>query len=247
MLKWVEEYIHKIEFTIHKSFMLNKIKRYQSFFVGQILDVGAGDQPYRKLFTQVSKYIGTNTKEHYKHESEEMDKFTDVWIKDASELPFKNGEMDGVLCFQALSVVKKPELFFKETERILKPGGKLLLTTDFLYPTWSTEDRGRYSRQQIERFANEAGLNVLKTESFGGIRSLFFALLGRRIRSYPQRIKDAKSLITKVFRSLLFLFYLLLLPLISLSGYLIYLSDKNNRSDYDFTFNLLLFAEKPIK
>jgi len=246
MLKWIEKYILAIEFTIHKSLMFNKIKHYQSYFEGKILDIGAGDQPYRKLFSKTSKYISTNTKNHYKEQSEEMNKFTDVWIKDASELPFEDKEVEGVLCFQVLSVVEKPELFFKETKRILKPGGKLLLTTDFLYPTWSSEDRGRYSKQQLERFAKEAGLKVLKTESFGGIRSLFFALLGRRIRSYPQRIKDSKSLITKVFRVLIFFFYLLFLPLISLSGYIIYLSDKNNNSDFDFTFNLLLFAEKPL-
>jgi len=226
--------------------MNNKIKRYQSFFEGKILDVGAGDKPYRKLFNNISNYISTNTKDHYKTQSEEMNKFTDVWINDASELPFENNEMDGVLCFQVLSVVEKPELFFKETERILKPGGKLLLTTDFLYPTWSDQDRGRYSRQQLERFAEEAGLKVLKIESFGGIRSLFFSLLGRRIRSYPQRIKDSNLLITKAFRSLIFLLYLLFLPVISLLGYFTYLTDKHNQSYFNFTFNLLLFAEKPV-
>lgn len=246
MLKCIEKYILAIEFAIHKSLMLDKIKRYQSYFEGKILDVGAGDQPYRKQFTKISNYISTNTRQHYKDQSEEMNKFTDIWIKDASELPFEDNEMDGVLCFQVLSVIEKPDLFFKETERILKPGGKFLLTTDFLYPTWSDQDRGRYSKQQLERFADEAGLKVIKIESFGGIRSLFFSLLGRRIRSYPQRIKDANSLISKVFRIIIFFFYLLFLPLISLSGYIIYLSDKNNRSDFDFTFNLLLFAEKPL-
>jgi len=246
MLKWVEKYILAFEYAIHKNFMNDKIKHYQSSFEGKILDVGAGDQPYRKLFTNISDYISTNTKDHYKSQFEEMNKFTDIWIEDASELPFKDNEMDGVLCFQVLSVVKKPELFFKETERVLKPGGKFLLTTDFLYPSWSDNDRGRYSQHQLQRFAEEAGLKVVKSESFGGIRSLFFSLLGRRIRSYPQRIKDAKSIISKIYRSLVFLFYLLFLPLISLSGYFIYLSDKNNNSDFDFTFNLLLFAEKPL-
>lgn len=246
MLKCIEKYILAIEFAIHKSLMLDKIKRYQSYFEGKILDVGAGDKPYQKLFTSISDYISTNTKDHYKSQSEEMNKFTDVWIEDASELPFEDNEMDGVLCFQVLSVVEKPDLFFKETERLLKPGGKLLLTSDFLYPTWSNKDRGRYSRQQLEMFADEAGLKVIKTESFGGIRSLFFSLLGRRIRSYPQRIKEAKSIITKIFRTFIFFFYLLFLPLISLSGYIIYLTDKNNHTDYDFTFNLLLLAEKPL-
>lgn len=235
-----------MEFAMHGRFMKGKLIRYQSFFKGTILDVGAGDRPYQKLFDNASKYITTNTKSHYKNNLDELNKFTDVWIDDASELPFENNEMDGVLCFQVLSIVQKPELFFKEAGRILKPGGKLLLTTDFLYPTWSNEDCARYSIQQLERFALQAGLNVMKTESFGGIKSLIFSLLGRRGRSYPERIKNANSLFGKVFRMLVFSLYLLFLPLISLSGHLIHLIDKNNRNDYDFTFNLLIFAEKPL-
>jgi len=155
--------------------------------------------------------------------------------------------MDGVLCFQVLTVIQKPELFFKEAERILLPGGKLLLTTDFLYPTWSTADKARYSIKQLERFAQEAGLEVVKKESFGGFKSLMFSLLSRRGRSYPDRIKNAPTLFCKIIRAFVYFIYLLFLPIISLSGYLIYLIDKNNRNDFDFTFNLLLFAEKPLK
>ena len=226
--------------------MKEKLKRYQLFFTGKTLDVGAGDQPYRKMFTNTTQYLATNTKSHYKDQSAALDKYTDVWIKDASELPFENGQMDGVLCFQVLSVVEKPDLFFKEVERILKPGGRFLLTTDFLYPTWSSEDRGRFSKQQLEKIIKKSGLAVLKTESFGGMRSLLFSLLSRRIRSYPSRIKDA-SFVSKVFKTLVFFMSLLLLPLISFTGYLIYLIDKNNRNDYDFTFNLLVLAEKPTE
>jgi SAM-dependent methyltransferase len=226
--------------------MIEKLRRFQQFFLGKILDVGAGDQPYRNLFINSTEYLATNTKSHYKGQLDGMNEFTDVWINDASELPFKDGEIDGVLCFQVLSVIKKPELFFEEVQRVLKPGGKFLLTTDFLYPTWSSEDRGRYSKQQLERIIGNSGLKVLKTESFGGIKSLFFSLLSRRIRSYPSRIKDA-SLISKPFKAFFFFLSLLGLPLISVCGYLTFLIDKNNRNDYDFTFNLLVLSEKSAK
>jgi len=247
MLKLVEIYISFFEFAIHGKMMREKLKRYQSYFIGEVIDVGAGDQPYRKLFTSVYKYIATNTKIHYKNNLDEVDQFTDVWIEDASALPFEDNSMNGVLCFQVLSVIQKPELFFKEAKRILLPGGKLLLTTDFLYPTWSKADKARYSIQQLNRFAQEAGLKVSKTESFGGFKSLVFSLLSRRIRSYPERIKNAPTLLGKFFRTLVFFIYLAFLPVISLSGYIIYLLDKTNRNDFDFTFNLLLFAEKPLK
>ena len=246
MLKLIEKYIALFEFAIHGNMMREKLKRYQSYFKGDVVDVGAGDQPYNKIFKYISKYVATNTKIHYKDKINEVAEYTDVWIDDASSLPFEDNKIDGVLCFQVLSVIQKPELFFKEAYRILIPGGKLLITTDFLYPTWSSADKARYSIQQLERFAKEAGLKVLKTESFGGFKSLMFSLLSRRERSYPERIKNAPTLLKKFTRALVFLTYLVLLPVISLSGYLIYLIDKKNCDDFDFTFNLLLLAEKPL-
>lgn len=225
--------------------MVEKLKRFESNFKGKVLDVGAGDKPYRYLFTSVNSYISTNTRRHYKNQTSELERFTDYWIEDASELPFEPEEMDGILCFQVLSVVQKPELFFKEVNRVLKPGGKFLLTTDFLYPTWSNKDHARYSKQQLEKFVVEAGLTVLKSESFGGINSLFYSLLSRRIRSYVERIKDAPHILIKLVRGLTFIVYLILLPLISVWGWLVFLFDKTNRDDFDFTFNLLLYAQKP--
>lgn len=246
MLKWIEKYIAFFDFAIHGHMMREKIKRYQSFFNGEVVDVGAGNQPYRNLFKSISKYTATNTKTHYKNHLDEVVKYTDVWIDDASLLPFEDNSMDGVLCFQVLSVIQKPELFFMESERILKPGGKLLVTTDFLYPTWSKEDKARYSIQQLERFTHGVGLKVLKTESFGGFKSLIFSLLSRRIRSYAERIKNAPTLLYKFFRIFVFFIYLVFLPVISLSGSIIYLIDKKNCNDFDFTFNILLLAEKPL-
>jgi len=247
MLKWVEKYIGLFDFAIHKNMIYDKLKYYHSYFEGKVLDVGAGDQPYRDMFKNASKYIATNTKAHYKNNLDEVDQFTDVWIDDASALPFEDNSMDGVLCFQVLSVIQRPELFFKESVRIIKPGGKLLVTTDFLYPTWSKADRARYSIQQLERFAQESGFKVIKTESFGGFKSMIFSLLSRRGRSYPERIKNAPTLFIKFLRTLVFFTYLIFLPIISLSGYIIYLIDKKNCNDFDFTFNLLLLAEKPFK
>lgn len=246
MLKMVEKYIRGLEFSIHEKYMHEKLGRYQAFFSESVLDVGAGDQPYRNLFTNINKYLSTNTKSHYQGTSELMEKYTDVWIDDASSLPFKTGEIDGVLCFQVLSVVEDPVLFFKEVQRVLIPGGRFLLSTDFLYPSWSVEDRGRYSIQELERLLSKSGFAVLKTESFGGIKSLFFSLLSRRIRSYPARIKEASSC-SKIVKLFFFFLSLLFLPVISLVGYLIFLFDKNNRHDYDFTFNLMVLSEKPTK
>jgi len=64
MLKWIGKYTRAIEFAIHKKMMVEKLSRFESNFKGKVLDVGAGDKPYRYLFTSVSTYISTNTRRH---------------------------------------------------------------------------------------------------------------------------------------------------------------------------------------
>ncbi len=44
-------------------------------------------------------------------------------------LPFQDGEFDKVVSFQVIEHVKDPSAFVKETARVLKPGGRLYLTT----------------------------------------------------------------------------------------------------------------------
>ena len=110
-----------------------RLKPFATQIKGKILDIGAGTQPYRKLF-QVDKYIATNTKRHY-DDPTNFEKYTDVWIEDASTLPFNSNEMDAIICFQVISVIEDPKKFFIEVKRILKPGGKFILTSDWLYPT----------------------------------------------------------------------------------------------------------------
>ncbi len=100
-----------------------------------MLDVGAGTKPYERCFTHADQYMGTNTRCTYSSEEQKkLEAVTDVWIEDGGALPFADASFDSVLSFQVLSVVQDPAQFFREMARVLKPGGVMLLTTDFLYP-----------------------------------------------------------------------------------------------------------------
>jgi ubiquinone/menaquinone biosynthesis C-methylase UbiE len=101
-------------------------------------------------------------------------------------LPVPDSSMDGVACFQVLSVIDKPEAFFKEINRVLKPGGKLILTTDFIYPVWSKEDRYRHTAYNLEQLALTNGFHKTSVESFGGFGSTAYALFMRYMRSFPE-------------------------------------------------------------
>jgi SAM-dependent methyltransferase len=233
-----------MQFDIHKAMMNYKLGRLSSGIKGRWLDVGAGDQPYMKYFSGCSEYMTTNTKRHYNHlEFEAIEKLTTYWIEDGKNLPLPDNSLDGVACFQVLSVIDKPEEFFREINRVLKTGGKLLLTTDFIYPVWSAEDRYRHTAFNLKQLCSENLFIIVSVESFGGFASTVYALFMRYMRSFPELWKQKKPF-AKVMLALLYLFFVLLLPIISLKGLFIYWIEKNIIQNTDFTFNLLLVAEK---
>jgi SAM-dependent methyltransferase len=238
------KYLQIMQFDIHKAMMNNKLSRLSSGIKGRWLDIGAGDQPYVKYFSGCNEYMTTNTKRHYNHlEFEAIDKLTTYWIEDGKNLPLPDNSLDGVACFQVLSVIDKPGEFFREIKRVLKPGGKLLLTTDFIYPVWSAEDRYRHTAFNLQQLCSENSFKVTSVESFGGFASTVYALFMRYMRSFPELWKQ-KKVYAKMLLAIPYLLFVLLLPIISLKWMVIFGIEKNTVHNTDFTFNLLLGAEK---
>jgi SAM-dependent methyltransferase len=241
------EYLRLMQYDIHKAMMREKLNRISSAIQGRWLDIGAGDQPYRKYFSGSDEYLTTNTKRHYSDtDFGLLAPITTFWIDDGKSLPVPDNSLDGVACFQVLSVMDKPADFFREINRVLKPGGKLVLTTDFLYPVWSGEDRYRHTAYNLRQLASETGFENPATESFGGFGSMVYAVLMRYMRSFPEIWKTKKT-IAKAISAIPYMLLLLLLPLISLKGLIIFLIEKRNTGNTNFTFNLLLEARKKQK
>lgn len=99
----------------------------QSPLSGIWVDVGCGQRPY-ELWFNVEKYIGVDVKQSGYSEK----RYCDI-VYDGKILPFASDSIDGVLCTQVLEHVMEPESFISEIARILKPGGKLILTVPFLW------------------------------------------------------------------------------------------------------------------
>lgn len=55
-------------------------------------------------------------------------------VGDAHDLPFENDSYDYILCTEVLEHLHTPHQAVAEMERVLKPGGTLILTTRFVYP-----------------------------------------------------------------------------------------------------------------
>lgn len=243
--KIIKGWIRLTQFQIGAALTRHKLSRYAGWIGGDVLDVGAGDQPYRVLLPSVASYTATNTRRHYTEEEQRrLEAFTDVWIEDIDPLPFPDGGFDAVLCFQVLSVISDPARFFAECRRVLRPGGRLVLTTDFLFPRWSPEDVMRHTDVHLGRLARGAGLAVEVLESYGGVHTARYACLGRYIADYPQRLKNTRGLAGRAWCLLRLLAYLSALPLHGLSGRLIYRRERDRDDEFPYTVNHLLIARK---
>ncbi len=109
--------------------LLDNIAELAQQIQGDVLDFGCGKKPYKQLFNQVNSYTGVDKKitGHDHAESE-----VDVWY-DGEILPFANASFDAVLSFEVFEHIFNIEDVLLELHRIIKPGGKLLVSTPFFW------------------------------------------------------------------------------------------------------------------
>ncbi|MCE9533805.1 MAG: class I SAM-dependent methyltransferase, partial [Planctomycetes bacterium] len=106
-----------------------------------VADFGCGDRPYESLFTQAGcRYIACD-----------LDGPVDVKIVPGQRLDIADGSVDGVVSFQVLEHVWDIQWYLSECNRILKPGGWLLLSTHgtWLFHPHPTDFR-RWTRPGLE-------------------------------------------------------------------------------------------------
>ena len=144
-------------FYITRKALYRKVKSYSHHIEGNVLDVGCGCKPYQKLFNY-EKYIGIDiTNESHDHAGEDVDVYYD-----GTAIPFGNDFFDSAVCFEVLEHVKEPDALIKEIFRVTKPGGKILLTTPFIWDIHeSPNDYWRYTPFALKHLFESNGFIVV--------------------------------------------------------------------------------------
>ncbi len=119
----------------------------------KVLDVGSGGSSYGRFFPNRLTVDIDPARQ------------PDI-VADASSLPFKDGEFEVILCTEVLEHVKNPFEIEKEFYRVLKSGGRLILTTRFVYPIHdSPHDYWRYTKYGLKELFKRWRFVELKDES----------------------------------------------------------------------------------
>lgn len=124
---------------------------------GPLLDVGCGAKPYRSLFP-VEPYVGLDIDSETARVRGVADAFCD-----GTRFPFPDAQLHPVLCSQVLERVFQPEAFVQEIRRVLRPGGKLLLTVPFVWDEHEQPwDFARYSSFGLRALHERNGFRLLE-------------------------------------------------------------------------------------
>jgi SAM-dependent methyltransferase len=140
---------------------------------GTAIDFGCGSMPYADLFTaRGTDYIGAD-----------FDTSGDIRISSKGKLPATTESADTVLSFQVLEHVRDLDTYFAEARRVLKPNGRMILST---HGTWlyhpHPEDHRRWTRQGLQHDIESRGFKVVEWRAVVGplAWTTVFRLIGFR-------------------------------------------------------------------
>ncbi|MBJ7329691.1 MAG: methyltransferase domain-containing protein [Solirubrobacteraceae bacterium] len=138
----------------------------------RVLDAGAGEAPYRPLFTHCE--YRTHDWEASPHPGAQS---ADV-IADLAELPLPDDDIDLVVCTEVLEHVPEPGRALRELARVLRPGGRLLLTVPFVGELHEEpHDYYRYTPYGLEHLLTQAGFTDVDVQPLTGWYSTFAHIL----------------------------------------------------------------------
>ena len=143
--------------------LLRAICRHSKYMNGKMMDFGCGAKPYKSLFN-VNEYIGVDFQgQGHSHENEQIDVFYD-----GKTLPFPDNHFDSVFSTEVFEHVFNLEEIVVEIKRVMKSGGKILITCPFAIPEHEQpNDYARYSSFGLKHLFAKNNFKVIEYEKIG--------------------------------------------------------------------------------
>ena len=118
-----------------------------------VLDYGCGVLPYKTIFEIAeARLLGADIDEN---------PHAQVRITENGLLPLESGSFDYVVSFQVLEHIQAPQDYLREAARLLKPHGRLFVTTHGVWPYHPTPgDFHRWTMAGLSSEVEQAGFCV---------------------------------------------------------------------------------------
>jgi SAM-dependent methyltransferase len=149
-----------------------------------VLDIGAGDAPYRELFEH-TRYVTTDWAQSLHPGARGADV-----VAPADAVPLDDASFGLVLCTQVLEHVPEPSGVLGECFRVLEPGGRLALTVPLLWELHELpHDYYRYTEPGVRYLLDKAGFVEVAVSP----RSDGFSTVAQLLRNLAWGMGDAED------------------------------------------------------
>ena len=149
-----------------------------------LLDLGAGTKPYSPIYEPYFVACTSVDVDYSPHDIAGVDR-----IASADELPFEDASFDCVVCTEVLEHCRRPDIVLGEISRVLRPEGRLFLTTPFLRPLHEMpHDYYRFTPSSLRDLGEAAGLSIEEILPRGDYAALLLLTLQLPLTKALQRL-----------------------------------------------------------
>lgn len=215
----------------------NKLIHYINTYLkkeSKILDMGCGTGIIMKKFQNLGFNICGIDKSSDAISFCKKRGLNNVKLGDGNNIPFENEKFDIVIALDILEHVDDDSLVLKEMNRVLKKGGKLIISVPAFKFLWTQHDievqhKRRYAKSNLESKIIQSGFKI-KRINFGYV-IFFLVLFISRIFSKKIITKSLKT--NQIFNKILI--------------FLLWVEDKLSFIPYPFGTSIYCLAEKQQK
>lgn len=151
---------------------------------GAVLDVGAGSKPYAPLYEPYFAHSTAVDLVTSPHDTGDLDAFAS-----ADDLPHEDASFDCVVCTEVLEHCRDPRAVVRELRRVLRPGGRVFLTTPFLVGLHEMpNDYYRYTPSALRDLAATSGFDVLSLRPRGEYGAVALTILQLPVAKAIERL-----------------------------------------------------------
>jgi SAM-dependent methyltransferase len=159
-----------------------------------LLDFGCAGRPYEEIFQhKFGRYLGADLPGN---------PTADIAVDNDGRLPLDAGTVDCVLSSQVLEHLPDPLAYLSETRRVLRPGGRLVLSTHGTWPYHpDPRDYRRWTLEGLRLDLTNAGFQPLLERAVLGRSATALQLLQDSVNAGLPRV--AASMSTLIFQTLI--------------------------------------------
>ena len=139
--------------TIARTLFNFEISKHVKNIGGVVIDLGGGKNPSYERFWNIKpeKFVRVDI-----NEKSGPDIIADL----NKPLPFSDNFSDTIFLFNVIYILESPTAVLKEIHRVLKRGGKLFMTSPFIFnEAKEPSDYWRFTSEGLEKILKEAGFN----------------------------------------------------------------------------------------